>query len=54
MAVESTDISVRRKGHGAGIEYDGQEFVRELGIGLPIAGNWLWSFDGSLKMIGER
>ena len=34
MAVESTDISVRRKGHGAGIEYDGQEFVRELSIGL--------------------
>ena len=48
------DISIIGKGDGIGIEYLGEEFVSRLGIGLPIDGRWLWSFDGSLKLADEE
>ena len=47
------DISVVRRGDGVSIDYAGEEFVGDMGIGLPINGHWLWTFDRSLKLVDE-
>ena len=53
MIVNAGDLSVSRRGAGICIDYAGETFVEELGIGLPINNGWRWSFDGSLKLVDE-
>ena len=47
------DISVKGRGESIGIDYLGVEFVTQIGMGLPINGHWLWTFDGSLMPVEE-
>ena len=51
--VNSDGLSITRREGGVAISYAGKEFVASLGIGLPINGAWLWTFDGSLKLLEE-
>ena len=51
--MNSDALSVIRVDGGISISYGGMEFVASLGVGLPINGAWLWSFDGSLKLVEE-
>ena len=53
MKLNLGDISVQRQGYGVSIHYAGEPFIGELGIGLPINGNWLWSYDRSLVLVEE-
>lgn len=53
MTVNWGGISIDRRGAGVGIDYAGETFVEDLGIGLPINNGWRWSFDGSLKLVDE-
>jgi hypothetical protein len=52
--VNTGNISVNRTGGGVSIAYAGEEFISDLGIGLPIKGSWSWTFDRSLKLLDER
>ena len=52
--MNSGDISITRAGTGLGISYAGRIFVSDLGIGLPVRKNWLWTFDSSLELVQER
>ena len=47
------DISVVRRDDRLSIDYAGEEFVGDVGIGLPINGIWRWSFDRSLRLVEE-
>ena len=52
MEVNAGDVSIVRRGNVISVNYAGEEFVSKLGIGLPIHGSWLWSFDRSLELEG--
>ena len=48
------DISIDRRGDKISIGYAGDEFVAELGMGLPIRDSWRWTFDRSLRLVDQR
>ena len=52
--MNSDGLSITRRDGGICISYAGKEFVASLGVGLPINGAWLWTFDGSLKLLEEK
>lgn len=39
---------------GLGIEYDDVPMVLVLGAGIPVDARWLWSFDGSLRLVASQ
>ena len=43
-------LKVKTTATGASIEYAGVLLAPELGVGIPIDGRWLWSFDRSLAL----
>ena len=48
------EISISHNDGRLSIDYDGVQFVSDSGIGLPVNRDWLWSFDGSLKLVDEK
>ena len=53
IELRSGDISISRREEGVGVDYLGEEFVAELGVGLPISATPLWTFDRSLRVADE-
>ena len=47
-------IAVTRSESGLGIQYDGMPMVLDLRAGIPVDNRWLWSFDGSLRLVGSQ
>ena len=54
MRLSTGDITASFRDDRLSVAYDGEEFVAELGIGLPIDGHWWWSFDRSLALVQSR
>ena len=53
MVLKAGDISILRRGDRLSIDYAGKELVEDVGMGLPINGNWMWTFDRSLKPVHD-
>ena len=47
-------LAVTRSDSGLGIQYDNAPMVLDLGAGIPVDNRWLWSFDGSLRLVASQ
>ena len=52
--VSAGDISLVRRDDQVSVNFLGEEFIAQLGIGLPVGGRWRWTFDRSLRLLEER
>lgn len=47
---EKDEIFIRKEENSLSLNFRNRDWIRDIGIGIPINGEWLWSYDDSLQV----
>lgn len=47
---KKTRFFIRKEENSLSLNFRNRDWIRDIGIGIPINGEWLWSYDDSLQV----
>lgn len=50
MEEQRSEVFIHRKDNGLSLNFRNKDLIHDVGMGIPINGRWLWSYDGSLQV----